>query len=526
MFKWIKVYFDREDFKLFKHQDAEESQDNQTLTYESVILLNIKDSSTEDRTQQLSARSYIADACYTLNVGSEEFSELSRLRVIPQLSYEHQDKLESALAHSGIDQDTLSQLYDAFYQEGKSNIQNQKDTSGKTVNVDEKVQLYHEATQRYLWAIPINDSTSSLGSFRLGFSKRCNNLTHFRFVQVSSDTSDIKSNDNIFLQLEVDAAKYTLNSTDEGFYFKTDKQQPMTLVKLTNDFGCRDNAVQQRCKYVYIRHGDSNNFLVPIFDNNFTQHKLYHIGLRQIDETSALELEFIWKLILLSEGRTAFIHCQSGIFLNFDENFDWTETTGLNGRNRQAHVSTMIEDTGKSLKISPVDSDISLFDTLTSGGKFSLQNSEDDTIFYVKSCQKDNVEVAEEEKSDEIKYTSAPQIQNQECYREVFGNQDHANTRFNLDSTIEASEAASFSVACVEEGLKKEIEFGHSLTETFITYFDNKIRPISNDSNDGYKQIELDENIKFLKTIQDYIINNLSDFHKPQYNVGKFNRHR
>ena len=120
------------------------------MTYESVILLNIKDSSTEDRTQQLSARSYIADACYTLNVGSEEFSELSRLRVIPQLSYEHQDKLESALAHSGIDQDTLSQLYDAFYQEGKSNIQNQKDTSGKTVNVDEKVQLYHEATQRYL----------------------------------------------------------------------------------------------------------------------------------------------------------------------------------------------------------------------------------------------------------------------------------------------------------------------------------------------------------------------------------------
>ena len=56
------------------------------------------------------------------------------------------------------DVSTLSNMYDLFYQEGESNIQQQKQTKGTAVCYEDQIQLYHEATGRYLKAIPVDFS--------------------------------------------------------------------------------------------------------------------------------------------------------------------------------------------------------------------------------------------------------------------------------------------------------------------------------------------------------------------------------
>jgi len=98
---------------------------------------------------------------------------MSKFRVVPKLKHESHLKLIEELNKDGP-KSNLESYYDHFYQEGESNIKSQIETKGTPVYFGDEVQLYHEATERYLQAIPV-DRTNSIASneefmaYKLGF---------------------------------------------------------------------------------------------------------------------------------------------------------------------------------------------------------------------------------------------------------------------------------------------------------------------------------------------------------------------
>ena len=279
------------------------------LTYESVILLNFEMIDEDIDTtfvNQLSARCYATDTCYPLKISEEKFSELSRFKIVTQLKYKNHSKLMSSLKEGESNMSTLNNMYDLFYQEGESNIQHQNETKGTMVCYDDQIQLYHEATGRYLKAIPVDTPTKEAGNkeifmtFKLGFSKHPNKYTHFSFVSLFNKNKIMENNvihnrDKVYLTIVEDRIAYHLVTGDEEFLLKSNEKQNMTVVKLHKEKGCYDNEMQQKVKYVYLRHGQSNNFLVPVFDHEFTQYRLQHIGLVKTSETTGLKFDLVWK---------------------------------------------------------------------------------------------------------------------------------------------------------------------------------------------------------------------------------------
>jgi len=303
---------------------------------------------------QLSARCYATDACYPLKINEEKFSELSRFKIVTQLKYQNHLKLMHYLKEGKSDVSTLSNMYDLFFQEGESNIQHQKETKGKVVCYDDQIQLYHEATGRYLKAIPVDISAKETGNketfmtFKLGFSKHPDKYTHFSFASLFNknkimENKVIHNQDKAYLAMVEDKIEYHLVAGDEEFLLKSNEKQNMTVVKLQNEMGCQENEMQQKVKYVYLRHGQGNNFVVPVFDHEFMQYKLQHVGLAKISETTGLKFDFVWKCILHSEDMVSFIHCNSGILLSFDKGKNWEGSNGENGDTRNQQVLSMLE---------------------------------------------------------------------------------------------------------------------------------------------------------------------------------------
>lgn len=161
--------------------------DKNFVTYESEIILNflaIKDEE-KDVVTQLSTKTYASDSCCPLTVQANQYSQMSKLRVVPRLKYESHLELIEELSKDGP-KPNLDSYYDHFYQEGESNIMTQKDTKGNPVNFGDDIQLYHEATERYLKAIPVDrtnsdESNKDFLAFKLGFSKHPSRHTHFKF---------------------------------------------------------------------------------------------------------------------------------------------------------------------------------------------------------------------------------------------------------------------------------------------------------------------------------------------------------
>ena len=92
----------------------------------------------------------------------------------------------------------------------------------------------------------------------------------------------------------------------------------MIIRKLDIDENSR-NYVQEKIKYVYIRYGQTNYFLVPHFFHKFNHHKILYVRVEQLVETSSLEYNLVWKCILHDDDRITFVHCQSGVTLGKDQ---------------------------------------------------------------------------------------------------------------------------------------------------------------------------------------------------------------
>ena len=98
---------------------------------------------------------------------------MSRFRVVPKLKYESHLGLIQELSKDGP-KPNLESYYDHFYQEGESNIKSQIETRGTPVCFGDEVQLYHEATERYLQVTPVDRDSSDNSSekfmaYKLGF---------------------------------------------------------------------------------------------------------------------------------------------------------------------------------------------------------------------------------------------------------------------------------------------------------------------------------------------------------------------
>lgn len=328
------------------------------MTYESFILINYALFNEENKSvslKQLSARFHSTDSLYALNIEENKFTELSRLRIVPQLKFKNHQFLMNSLSRGETDNVELSNKYDHFFQEGESNIQIQKEMSGKPVLFGDKIQLYHEATQRYLKAIPIDSSKVQIDSkerfltFKLGFSKYPSKYTHFTLSQLynknmQSGNKTISDKDKAYLGFVDEDIEYNLIVGEEAFLFKTGIKQDMEVRKLSNPFGCQENELTQKLKYVYIRHGQGHNFIKPVFDDKFAQFKLQEIRQDEITETSGLRVDFVWKCIAHSDLKVSFVHMKSGILLSFDKSLNWADTNGERCKKRFEEVQRMIND--------------------------------------------------------------------------------------------------------------------------------------------------------------------------------------
>jgi hypothetical protein len=490
--------------------------------------------------KQLSSRFHSTDSWYALEIEENKFTELSRLRVVPQLKYKNHQFLMNSLADGITDDVKLSNQYDHFFQEGESNIQIQKEMAGKPILFGEKIQLYHEATQRYLKAIPIDSSKGPADSkeryltFKLGFSKYPNKFTHFTFsplynTNMQTGKKTISDRDKVYLSFVDDNIEYNLVVGEEDFLFKTGIKQDMEVRKLSNPFGWEENELTQKLKYVYIRHGQGHNFIKPVFDDKFAQFKLQEIRQDEITETSGLKVDFVWKWIVHDDLKVSFVHMKSGILLSFDNALDWADTNGERCKKRYAEVQRMINEESWAFKINPIKQEESIYNTLIKGADFKLQlNVNGQDCFVKSSIEKYN---PDEEKIDEEKYINPPQLKNQELFQEVFGQIGSSKTVFTSNATVSASSAAIFSVVKLENAWKQEIEFSQTLSTVVWEYFDrivNKIEhnPLSQANEENLNTILFDENVKLFSIMIKYLVNEPHDKLKPGFVSGRVVRLR
>ena len=218
----------------------------------------------------------------------------------------------------------------------------------------------------------------------------------------------------MFLNLIESGIAYHLVFNEEQFLFKADQKQDLTVTKLTNNMGCEENGVQQQCKYVYIRNGAENDFVVPVFDNDFTEYKMEHISLKKLHETTGLRWQLVWKCIIHSDERVTFIHCKTGVILSFDgkENIAGSELRSANNEEQLKKI----RDGNFALNISPIKYGESVANTLVKEADFRIQQNQN----YVKSLQAKYDAEVDGKKLNEVTYVDPPLLRNQEYFIDAF----------------------------------------------------------------------------------------------------------
>lgn len=116
-------------------------------------------------------------------------------------------------------------------------------------------------------------------TYKLGFSKHPSRETHFTLESLYNTktvykVSRITDFAKVYLNFSDNETDYHLVSENNEFLFKVGEKQDLVLRKFDTEEGNLLNSLQEKVKYVYIRHDQDNNFLVPEFINKFNQYKL------------------------------------------------------------------------------------------------------------------------------------------------------------------------------------------------------------------------------------------------------------
>ena len=262
-------------------------------------------------------------------------------------------------------------------------------------------------------------------NYKLGFSKHPDKYTHFKFESLYNkhmitESKRVLDQDKVFLNLTEDKIPYHLSFDDEQFIFKADKKQDLVVTKLTNEMGTEQNYIQQQLKYVYLRNGQKNEFLLPVFDNEFTEHKLEYIGVKKLHETTGLRWELVWKCIVNPDNKATFVHAKTGVILSFDGKENIEGSTEFRSSPDEDHQKK-IKDGHFGLNICPITSDQSVTNTLIKEADFRIQQNIDGSQCYVKSYQEKLEEGSDKVKFNEYSYIDPPLLQNQEYFTDAFG---------------------------------------------------------------------------------------------------------
>ena len=412
-----------------------------------MILLNFEGVNEGEEKQlysQLSTKTYAADSCYPLKVEKNKYSDLSRFRVIPQLKYDNHLELIEILKDPKHDTD-LNNYYDHFYQEGESNIEKQKERQGKPVFFGQEIQLFHEGTGRYLYAIPVNKSYSDENkskehmTYKLGFSRHPNRFTHFKFESLYNtnmvyENKKIADLDKVYLSFADKLIKYHLISGKEEFLFKVGEKQDLTLRKFKGKKDSRLNEIQEEVKYVYIRSGQGTDFLIPQFDDMFNHHKLKYIRVDQLLETSSLQYDLVWKCYLNDYDKATFIHCKTGVVLEFGK--DLPAPIPSTHQRENTELLTQILNGDHAFSIHPLKHNETVHNILIKGADFRLQTTKGDSTSTVTSYRDTTVDESDKNKREgEARFVCPPLLKDQDFIDKSYDIVGSDNIRFTLDAT-------------------------------------------------------------------------------------------
>lgn len=255
--------------------------------------------------------------------------------------------------------------------------------------------------------------------YKLGFSKHPDKSTHFKFEplynkHMITESKRVISRDQVFLNLIESGIAYHLVFNDEQFLFKADQKQDLTVTKLPTPLGCEENRVQQQCKYVYIRNGAGNDFLVPVFDNDFTEYKMEHVSLKKLHETTGLRWQLVWKCVIHPGNKVTFVHCKTGVILSFDgrENISGSELRSSDSEEQLKKI----RDGNYAVEIFPIKYGESVANTLIKEADFRIQQNQN----YVKSYQAKYDAEVDGKKLNEVTYIDPPLLRNQEYFIDAF----------------------------------------------------------------------------------------------------------
>lgn len=445
------------------------------------MVLNFTDKEEDDKRIQLSVKTYASDTCTPLHIQKGKYSQMSKLRIVPELKYESHLELIEELSKPGPRTD-MDNYYDHFFQEGESNIQKQMDNKDKHACFGDVIQLYHEATGRYLMAIPVDRSdkedieSKKHMSYKLGFSMHPNKQTHFTFESLYNSNTIYESKwladfDQVYLSFKDNDYEYHLVLENNELLFKAGEKQNLILRRFRPQEGNPLNDIQEKVKYVYIRHGQDNDFLVPRFDNKFNVHKLKYIKVDKLSETTSLKYDLVWKCIVHDEETVTFVHCKSGVVLSFDDDRP-IPIPSTHNRDYEELI-TNIEEGSYAFKLLPMKYKEPMFETLLKRNDFKLVKEiggKPSVVRYYKDKTVDSTDPMK--RKGEARFNTAPNLKDQDYIDEETYDLGSAEViKFRQDTKGTTEKGAIFSIVILEDIWKQEISFAQSLSAIIKAHY-------------------------------------------------------
>lgn len=256
---------------------------------------------------------------------------------------------------------------------------------------------------------------------------------------------------------------------------------------------------------MYLRHNLKDEYLVPVFNDEFTKYKLMYITTRTFLETDSLEYDLVWAIDFKDKDIVSFIHCKSGIHLYFEENRNAQIVEGQQvDDNYQASCMTIPGEKEKLLnhasffKVIPSDRGIDANTALRNYHTFKLN-------------------LCEAPDKDSIKFLKLQEA--------VIGNTNSTTQAIDSRITIDSEKGSVgqylFSVVKLNDKVKREIDFIRDISSCIKLCYE-KFKGEEEQANEYARRCVtfIVENTKLFSLLQDFMINNHSGYLRTDFEVG------
>ena len=252
-----------------------------------------------------------------------------------------------------------------------------------------------------------------------------------------------------------------------------------------------------------------------------------YIKVEHFSETSSLQFDLVWKCIVHDDQKITFVHCQSGIILDFDN--DQPVPIPSTHNNEYTDIVSKIRSGESAFQLKPLKHNESVHNTLLREADFHLQKQSNGSTTIVDSYSDKTIDTSDPNKRPgEARFNTAPELKDQSYIdADKFDLSGADITRFKLVPEDSVNGDSIFSVVKLEASWKHEIELGQSISSIIVAHYYKYINPWNTKENNIYNceyfklNLMYKENIKIFTLLHDYLTNVPPDQISPHFSTGK-----